>query len=199
MAPRTEDWLSRLNYADIYPRKEDPFRPSAGNVSFSSPAASMFTPEELTTNPDIYRDYVSIPGSRPFVNQRASNFQITLAANVAQPLQSGPFICDTIVIDVLSTAANSVFLGYGGGVTTTSGIEVRPGLPLVMQPENTREMWEIQRLLEAILAIQAADRGIPPLGLYKAPRVVFNANEFWVIATAATTVAVMLFMVPELQ
>jgi hypothetical protein len=200
---RLQDWLSRQTVPDLYPRKDDPFKPSAGSVPFNAPGPSLMTPEELGGgNP--YDEFVTIPAPRPFVFQQAVNYQITLTAGAgAVPLQPGPFPCETIIIDVLSSAANSVFFGYGSGVTTASGLEVRAGLPIVISTENTREQWELQRLLEAILAFQASDHGLPPLALYKAPRVVFNANQYYLIGGGAvgtaTTVGIMLFQVPEMQ
>jgi hypothetical protein len=146
---------------------------------------------------DFFAELTS-PGSRPAVFQRALNFSI--AANTTPvPLMNQDTPCDSMVINVYSTAANSVFFGFGSGITTTSGIEIRAGLPVVVAPDNTREMWEIQKSLEYIAALMAYDRGLPALGPYRAPRVVFNAKDYFVVASAATAVSIMLFYVPEQQ
>jgi hypothetical protein len=192
-----EDWVSRVNLPDMYPRKDDPFRPGAGSVPFGVPPASMMegTTVELS---DVWADWLTQPGSRPIVYQRALTYQITADVNPI-PLMAGQFQCETIILDVLSSLAASVFFGYGSAVTITSGVEVRPGLPIVLTTENSRENWEIQRLLESIAAMIAAERGYMPLGPYKAPRVVFNAGEYFVVAAAPVAVRVMLFTTPEYQ
>jgi hypothetical protein len=146
----------------------------------------------------VWDQWATQPGTRPIVYQQALTFQLT-ADVVAVPLTNGQFQCETIVLDVLSTSATNAFFGYGGGVTTASGIEIRAGLPIVLTTENTREMWEIQRLLEAIAGMIAAPLGVTALAPYRAPRVVFNANEYYLIATAPTTVRVMLFTTPQYQ
>jgi hypothetical protein len=92
-----------------------------------------------------------------------------------------------------------VFFGFGSGISTTSAIEIRPGLPVEISTENTREMWEVQRVLEAIAGMVAGQIGVEGLGSYRAPRVVFDASDFFVIATGATTVRVMIFLSPEYQ
>jgi hypothetical protein len=194
---KVEDWLSRVNIPDVYPRREDPFRPSAGGIPPGAPAASMLSAEELISA-NVWDQWVTMPGTRPIVYQRAVSFQIT--ANVTPiALTNGAFQCETILLDVLSTAANSVFFGYGNGVTLTSGLEIQIGLPVVISVENNREQWELQRVLEAIAGMIAAERGYNALGPFRAPRVVFNANEYFVVAAAATTVRVMLFPTPEYQ
>ena len=72
--------------------------------------------------------------------------------------------CDAMIIDVYSTAANSVFFGFGSGVTITSGIEIQAGNPLILSPDNVREQWEIQKPLEFIAAILAQQAGLPRAG-----------------------------------
>jgi len=194
---KIDDWLSRVNIPDVYPRKDDPFRPSAGAIPEGSPYASMLSTEDQVQI-NVWDGWLTSPSSRPIVYQRCLNYMIT-ANTIPVALTNGAFQCDAIILDVLSTAANSVFFGYGNAITLTSGIEVRPGLPIIMEAANTREPWELQRLLEMIAGMIAAERGYNAPGEYRAPRVVFNANEYFVVATAATTVRVMLFLSPEYQ
>lgn len=194
---RNSDWLSRVNLPDLYPRKEDPFRPMPGTVPPGAPPASMISAEDLTSI-SVWEDWLTDPGMRPIVYQRAMNY--TIQAGVAPlPIANGGFQCDAIILDVFNTAANSVFFGYGSGISVTSGIEIRPGLPILLSPENSREQWEIQRVLEMIAGMMAAERGYAGPGPFRSPRVVLNANEYWVVAAAATAVSVMLFPVPEMQ
>jgi hypothetical protein len=187
------DWISRVTIPDMYPRISDPFQPAGAN-----PPQNL--PPDLASNPaiaDFYAELTS-PGSRPGVFQRAMNFTIVAGlAPVALMNQDTP--CDAMIIDVYSTAANSVFFGFGSGVTITSGIEIQAGNPLILSPDNMRENWEIQKPLEFIAALMARQMGLPALGPYRAPRVTLNANDYFVVAAAATNVSVMLFYVPEQQ
>lgn len=191
------DWISRVTVPDMYPRKEDPFRPPAMAPPLTAPPASMVSADQLI-QADIYSGWVSSMGQRPVVYQRALNFEMT-AGVTPLPLLNQQFQTDGILVNVDSTAANSIFFGYGSGITITSGVEIRAGLPQFFSPDNTRELWEIQRVLEQIAAMIAAERGYNSLGQFRTPRVVMNANEYFVVAAAATSIRIMLFTVPEMQ
>jgi hypothetical protein len=194
------DWIDRIVLPDLYPRKDDPFRPASAVIPPNAPASSM-NPAESQVSQDVYQGWITDQAMRPVVYQRAITFNINVTAS-AVPISNQAFQADTIILDVISTAANSVFFGYGSGVTPTNGIEIRPGIPISIQPENTREMWELQRVIEAIAGMLAAPSGYNPIGKYRAPRVVFNANEYYVVGPAnvtSTTLAVLMFTVPEAQ
>lgn len=182
---------------DVYPRIRDPFKPPAGSLPIHVPAASMATPEELSQQ-NIYADWITQPSMRPVVYQRAANLTVNVGTTPV-PITSNQFQCDSMVISIDGAGGTSAFFGYGAGVTVLSGIEVAPGIPATIIPENTREQWELQRMLEVIAAILAADRGYASPGFFRAPRVVFNPNEYYLVATGAVSVAVMLFYVPEGQ
>jgi hypothetical protein len=187
------DWISRVTVPDLYPRQSDPFKPAGAN-----PPPNL--PPDLAGNPEIAAFYAELtsPGTRPPVFQRALNYNIT--AGVAPiPLINQDTPCDAIIVDVFSTAANSVFFGFGSGINVTSGIEVQAGNPLILSPENVREQWDLQKPLEFIAALMAKQFNLPALGTYRAPRVVLNANDYFVVAAAPTAVSVMLFYVPEQQ
>lgn len=191
--PTQGDWLSRQTVPDMYPRNDDPFRPP------NAPGADC-QPCPPGTRPIFDVLKLTQPGPRPVVVQRAVNMQITVpVAPAVIQITNNRFECDSMVLDVASTAGQSVFFGYGSGVTTTNGLEIQPGLPILIEPENTREMWEIQRQLEFIAAILAHQAGLPALNQYRAPRVVFNAAEWFLTSTVATVMSVMLFSIPELQ
>lgn len=193
----TPDEIQRFNIPDQYPRRYDPFRPGSISIPGSVPAAAQGAYDASIL------EQVSLtltePGPRPVVYQAAINFNITLAPNVAQPLTNGSMQCDTMVLDVFSTAANSAFFGYGSNTNATNGIEIRAGLPIAIGPENYREQWELQRVLEALFAVMAGHELADSLGSYRAPRVVFDPAKYFLFATAITNVSVMLFTVPELQ
>lgn len=197
------DWISRVTIPDVYHRKQDVFRPNRVVTPPDSPAASMMTEEQLQQTLGIEPGAavsfpLTTPGPRPPIIQRALNFQLT--ANVTPvPVMNNQFQCDSMLFSV-PTGGLSVFFGYGSSLTTTAGIEVFPGTPVLIEPENTRELWELQRLLEWIGGMIAAANNFPSsLGTYRAPRVVFNANEFFVVSTGAQTMGVMLFYVPDQQ
>lgn len=194
---RIGDWINRINLPDVYPRRDDPFKPRSGPQMGTPPLGSQVTPEEYERL-DLYSEWVTQPGQRPVVYQRALNYQMTVTVT-PQALLNSRFECDTIVIDVPSTAANSVFFGYGSAITVNSGLEIQAGLPVSIAPENSREQWELQRILEVLGAILSYERGWPAPGPMRAPRVVFNANEYFVVAAVNTNIRIMLFNVPELQ
>ncbi len=187
------DEIQRYNIPDLYPRRDDPFRPGPLPVPGGAPAGAHGLPGD-GGGPSEFPLDLTTPGARPVVFQQALNFQVTLNGISSQPLTNGSFQCDTMVIDVYSTVGNSVFFGFGSNVNASNGLEIRPGLPLRLEPENTREQWELQRCMEAISIMLGA-----PLPVYRAPRVVFDSSKYYLFATTATTVAVMLFTVPEFQ
>jgi hypothetical protein len=191
---RSPDWLDRITLVDLYPRQNDPYAPP----TVAPPAGTISAPAGPAGGASIYAGNITDPGTRPIVYQRGLNFQIAVTTS-PQPITNGGFQCDGMVLDVPSTAANSIFFGFGSGITTSSGIEIRPGLPVLFAPDNTREMWELQRLLEQIATILANQAGLPTLGQYKAPRVVLNGSDWYVVTTLAVTMSVMLLNVPELQ
>lgn len=190
--------LERVNLVDVYPRGADPFRPAPG---IGGPATGILIDEAPSVEALLTGNITSM-GPRPKVFQRGGNFQISVANN-PQPLVNGVIECDGFIIDVASTVGNSLFIGFGNSVTATSGLEIRPGLPVFLSPDNTREQWELQRSLEALVALLSAQAGLskPLLAPFKAPRVVFNLNDFSIIAPVAgpTVASVMYFTTPESQ
>jgi hypothetical protein len=189
------DYMARATMPDVYPREEDPFRPPPA----LDPGCSVLPGGGLPPGVQILQ-CLTMPAQRPNVIQRATNFQVTVpVAPNSIAFTNSRFECDSMLLDLPSTAANSAFWGYGSTVTAANGIEIQAGQPILIEPENTREMWEIQRTLEFIAALLARDRGVPCLPPFRAPRVVFNANEWFLTTTVAVTMSIMLFHVPELQ
>lgn len=188
------DYLSRLEYPDLYPRKEDPYRPDPA----PSPAGYAEIPVVIEPGQGI-RGVSTNPGARPSVFQRGGQFNVAIGTTPV-PLVTSDFPADSFILNVYSSAANSVFLGFGGALTLTSGLEVRAGTPAFFGADNTREMWELQRTLEILVALAAANLGQSPiLNPYKAPRVVLDLSDFYVIAAAPTVATVLWFAIPESQ
>lgn len=188
------DYLSRQTMPDVYPRRSDPFRPAAeGNPGCKYPPGQIPPGYELL-------QCLTMPAQRPVVIQRATSTSVVAPVTPnAIAVQNSRFECDSMLFDVISTAANSATLGFGSTVTPGNGIEIQPGIPIILIPDNTRELWELQRVLEYIAAMMAADRGLPCLPMYRAPRVCFDASNWFLTATVAVTVAITLFHVPQDQ
>lgn len=172
-------------------------------IDYSNPNAPAGTVTACppVTGPPMLPAVLTAPGVRPVVYQKAVNYSISVGTTPVNLLnnQPGKMDCDSFLIDCPSSAGNSVFFGYGSGVTTTSGIEIRPGLPQFFSPDNVREPWELQRCLEYIAGIIGRWFRFPTLDSYRAPRVVVDAGQWYLVATTTTTIAVMLFQVPEQQ
>lgn len=141
--------------------------------------------------------WLTQPAQRPSVTQRMLNFNI-VANTPAVPLASGRVEVVAVIFDVYSTAAASVFWGPSG-VTVTTGIEVRPGVPGTLALDQVREQWELQRSLEYIGAIIGNATGSAIQGPYKAPRVILDLSQIFVAAAAAQAVTIVAFLPPELQ
>lgn len=193
---RRDEFTNRYIIPDLYPRRDDPFRPGAIGTPTEAPGAAQGAYGPIEGAPTDVAQLLTVPGTRPVVYQRAINFTVNLTiANVPVALSNGQLQCDTIVLDVYSTAGASAFFGYSNAVTTSSGIEIRPGLPIVITPENSREQWELQRVLEA-MSVMLGYASEP----YRAPRVVFDASAYFLVAaTVPLAVSVMIFLVPEFQ
>ena len=200
------DWVDREVVPDVYPRKRDPY--SAGGV-LQAPAGTPSAGMDFTGNPlaDIFNNAITTPGQRPVAYQRALSQTIAVTDSPIA-IQPGTFDCDAIMISVPSSSLNSTFFGFGSSVSSSSGIEVVPGVPQIFRPENVREQWEIQRLLEYMAAVLGVFVGqslfgqtIPPLGQFMSPRVVLNAHDYYLVnaPTISQNVATLLFNVPLFQ
>jgi hypothetical protein len=141
--------------------------------------------------------WLTQPAQRPSVTQRMLNFNV-VANTPAVPLASGRVEVVGIIFDVYSTAAASVFWGPSG-VTVTTGIEVRPGVPGTLALDQVREQWELQRSLEYIAALVANATSSQIQGPYKAPRVILDLSQIYVASVAAQAVTIVAFLPPELQ
>jgi hypothetical protein len=141
---------------------------------------------------------LTTPGNRPEVQLRGLNYGLSVGT-IPTPLTLARSSIDTIIVDNPSSALNSIFFGYGNSVTTSTGLEVRAGIPLVYQPVNTREPWELQRQLEFISMMMAAFFGMNSIPAYRAPRVIIDPSQYFTIATATTAISIMLLYIPEMQ
>ncbi len=200
------DWLDRRIIPDVYPRRDDPFAPTG----ILPPPQG--TPPGAPSEPGagaqqaLFQDFITSPGVRPVAYQRANNFQVPVTDSPVA-IQSGTYACDAILISVPSSSANSCFFGFGSAINSGSGIEVKPGIPQFYSPSNIREQWELQRALEAMVALLGVIASVQTGGTFTgpgkfmSPRVVMNAHDYYLVnaPTISQTVAVMLFTVPEFQ
>jgi len=186
---------------DVMPRKFDVDAPP----SIGAPIGAPFAGGPVLPNLDLFSQWVTTPGVRPIVYLRATNYSLSVT-DQPQPIANAGFQCDAMIIDVPSSGTNSVFVTFGQ-VGTGQGLEVQKGIPLTVTPDNSREQWELQRMLETIAAMIAGyiqlstGQTVTPPGTFMAPRVIINAHDYWIscAATLTQTVNIMLFLVPEFQ
>jgi hypothetical protein len=193
MGSNGSDWLSRVTIPDMYPRVQDPYRPRQGG---NGPVVA--DPSDEGVNADPVTVTLTMPGQRPVVSQRAVNYGFT-AGTASLPLTAARLEIDGFMVNVPSTAANSVWLGFGSSITVGTGLEVQAGVPVFFSASNDRQEWELQRALEYMAAVAALQNGLQPLPAYRAPRVVLNAADWFIIASAATNISLMFFFIPEQQ
>lgn len=193
MSRSDDSFYNRSQFlTDVYPRKQDPFRP--GNAPGAMPGVSS-PASDLAT---ILAGFVTNPGQRPTITQKGVNFNFPVTTSPT-PLMASRFEVDSVVLNVPSTGANSIFWGFNGATTTTSGMEVRAGIPIEIAADNTREQWEIQRAMEMLATLFCAQAGMPIPGSYRAPRIVIDLASIFVVTAVAITISVTAFNVPEQQ
>lgn len=135
------------------------------------------------------------PGPRPVVYQEAQNLQIPVTASAA-PIMPGSFAADGIILSV-PAGGNPVFFGYGSSLVAGSGIQIAASQPVLIAPSNSRELWEIQRVLEAMYASMTGQ----PLQPWKAPRVAMDLNKWYLVCSAGLTqtVGAIALYIPDAQ
>jgi hypothetical protein len=168
------------------------------NVGAGSPVqAPDYNADDQAYNVTPMAPWMTVPAMRPSVQQRFLNFNI-IAGTPAVPVSGGRLETIGLIFNVYSTAGASAFWG-ANGVTVTNGIEVRPGVPAPLLIEQVREQWELQRQLEHIGAMIAGATGNPGLGMYRAPKVIFDLSQIYVASVAALSVSIVAFLPPEDQ
>jgi len=195
------DWqINRDNLADVAPGRRvfGAPRRSAGLLN----SGSLYKAPDDTGDPGSSLDPgngvtlgdLTTPAPRPIVYQTAVNFSL-IVTPTPQPIMNISFPADAIVIAVPS-GGTAVNFGYGSGITTSTGIQIIANQPVEIASDNTREQWELQRALEALVALV----GGGALSKYRAPRVVLNLQNYFLVGSAATqAVACMAFYIPEGQ
>jgi len=154
-------------------------------------------PDEAYGSPSSLAPYLTPPAMRPSVLQRMLNLNV-IANTPAVPVSPGRLEAIGVIFNVYSTAGASAFWGPNG-VTVTSGIEVRPGVPAPLTLDQDREQWELQRQLEHIGAMIAGATGNEGMGPYRAPKVVFDLSQIYIASVAALAVTIIAFLPPEMQ
>lgn len=169
------------------------------NVGAGSPsqAPDFNAPDSAYPGAKPLPPWLTQPSMRPTVTQRLLNFNV-IANTPAVPISNGRLDAIGIIFNVYSTAAASAFWG-AAGVSVTTGIEVRPGIPATYSLDQTREQWELQRQLEHIGAMIAAATNNVVMGPYMAPRVIIDLSQIYLASAAALSVSIVAFLPPELQ
>lgn len=133
-----------------------------------------------------------MPGlQRPILKQEGTtlSFQVTTAAASPNPALGLTSLIDSFVITVPSSAANSVFIGFDQGVTTTTGLELLAGTSSRFTCSQDRQLYELQNLLIKMLQCM----GAMPGQFEDIPFVCWDMSSVFLIAAANTTVSVGLF------
>ncbi len=198
MAGEFDRLINRDNLADVAPRRR---------VAGARRTAGLLAPGSLYQAPEgadpgssldpgngVTLGDLTSPAPRPVVYQTAVNFSL-IVTPTPQPLMNIAFPAEAIVIAVPS-GGTAVNFGYGSGITTATGIPIVANQPVFIGADNTREQWELQRALEALVALV----GGGALSKYRAPRVVLNLQQYYLVGSAATqAVSCMAFYIPEGQ
>lgn len=124
------------------------------------------------------------------IEQTFFNFALAVGTTptpVSSQIQIASLI-SSIIFSNPSTNANSVFLG-DQNVSTTSGIEIVVGASPVLSIQQTRQLYEVQdpSLFTAQVAMCA------PLTPISIPVIVWNPLTMYFVASAPTTIGVMMF------
>jgi hypothetical protein len=91
---------------------------------------------------------------------------------------------DSIIFSLVSTAANSVFMGNVNVLSNGSnGLEIRAGIPIQLSIVNDRQLYEVQ----APLVDKFCEN---PEGV---PFTAWDVSQMYLIAPAPTTIAIGLF------
>lgn len=140
---------------------------------------------------------ITPPGQRPFVYQAAVSTGLNVGTT-AVPLSNAQNPIDGVILSV-PDGGTEVWIGYGSGIQVGGGMLVPAGGSRFLSPDNTRELWELQRTLEMLAGIDTTQNGLPALPLYRAPRVVLDLSKYYAIASGAQVLGVLAFYVPEGQ
>lgn len=92
---------------------------------------------------------------------------------------------DAFIISVPKAAANGVFLGDASiSAALNNGLEILPGVPIMLSIDNERQLYEIQGPLVDKLCV------VPPEAI---PFVAWDVSTIYLAAVAPTSVGVLLF------
>lgn len=130
---------------------------------------------------------------RPLLKQEATAFAFTVpVAPAASPApQYGlTSLIDSFTITVPTTAANSVFLGFDGGVIVGTGIELLAGTTIEFRIEHDgRQIYELQNLVRKLIQHQCGSAG----EMEYIPFVCWDMSQIFLVAAAPTAVTMALF------
>lgn len=129
---------------------------------------------------------------RPILAQRFQSYALLVGVG-ATPLNTSwqqanlSGLYDAFIISVPLAAANGVFLGDASiSAILTNGLEILPGIPIMLSIDNERQLYEIQ----APLVDQACT--VPE----SIPFIAWSPAEIYLVAVAPTTIGIILFSAP---
>lgn len=130
--------------------------------------------------------------SRPLVKQEATSFSLSVAVTptpIAPQLGLTSMI-DSFIVTIPSTAANSVFMGFDAGVTTTTGLELLAGTSENFRiDQGGRQLYELQFPLMDL----RNDKLCKTDPLEQIPYVVWDMSQVYLVAAAITVVTIAVF------
>ena len=128
---------------------------------------------------------------RPLLFQPIVSFSVAVGTT-ATPIKANGNVNELITsfaISVPSTAANNVFFG-DSNVTLTTGLElIAGGGPVLFKLEDVRMLYEL--IDPALKTSQIL--GCKPFDRVDVPLTVWDLSQVFLVATAATTVAIAVF------
>ena len=130
---------------------------------------------------------------RPVIEQPFNPVIVAVGTNPVELDAQGSLtkLIDSFVLNLYSTAANSIFLG-GSTVTTTTGLEIVPGSLVLFRIDQVRKMYEITMPLRRIQDKLACDDALENFQ-EQAPFTCFNLANIYAVAAAATNLTLMPF------
>ncbi len=131
---------------------------------------------------------------RPIIAQFFINFRLTVGV-VPTPINSAAeqaglaWMADAMIISIPVAAAVPVYFGGAGvNAVTPNGLEIRPGIPIMLSIQNERQLYEVQAPLVDMECVT------PEV----IPYIVWELSTCYLVATAPVGVGVLIFKAPYL-
>lgn len=127
---------------------------------------------------------------RPLIEQNFTQFALTvgIVPTPIGPAFSQAAMVDSFVICLPAAAANEVYFG-DESVTIATGLEIGIGLSVTFATDNMRQLYELQMPMLRYLGVLFRQLVLADM----IPFTVWNLSRTFLVATAPTTVRVIIF------